>query len=248
MGTRSRRVFRIGTATTRKSVDIRSDARRRDARVPVDLALERHLYVVLPRRDAAVDLPEAEALEAAKLARVRLAGLAVRRREIDVERYALSDLLLLSFGHRPGRLPALAYPRVVNEEDARRLASGARVARVGTVDERGRVHLVPIVFALDVDTLYSSTDAGPRLAKRLRNLQLHPSVTVLIDLYDEDWSRVWWVRARGHGRVVSGGPEFDRAYMLLREKYPQYAGAPADGPVMAVDVDEWSGWSYSSSG
>ena len=136
----------------------------------------------------------------------------------------------------------------MEEENARRLASEARVARVGTVDERGRVHLVPIVFALDGETLYSSTDAGERLAKRLRNLERDPRVTVLVDVYDEDWSKVWWVRLRGEGRVLSGGPEFERAYMLLREKYPQYEEAPADGPLMAVDVAEWSGWSYSSAG
>jgi PPOX class probable F420-dependent enzyme len=136
----------------------------------------------------------------------------------------------------------------VKERDARDLVAKARVARVGTIDERGRVHLVPIVYVVDGDTLYSSTDAGDRPAKRLRNLETNPSVTILVDVYDEEWSKVWWVRLRGTGRVVEEGPEHAHAYRLLREKYPQYESEPVGGPVMAVDVAEWAGWAYSGGG
>ena len=135
----------------------------------------------------------------------------------------------------------------MDEIEIRRRAARARVARVGTTDERGRIHLVPIVFAIEGDHLYSLTDAGPRLARRLHNLRHDPRVAILIDDYDEDWSKVWWVRLRGTGRVLESGPEWELARRHLREKYPQYATAPADesaGPVMAVDVEHWSGWSY----
>jgi PPOX class probable F420-dependent enzyme len=136
----------------------------------------------------------------------------------------------------------------MDESEMRRRVAEARVARVGTIDARGRAHLVPIVFVLDRDTLYSATDAGSRPAKRLRNLKADSRVSVVVDDYDEDWSRVWWVRLAGRGRVIEGGPEWDRAQRLLWEKYPQFEDAPADeaaGPVMAVDVEEWSGWAYS---
>jgi PPOX class probable F420-dependent enzyme len=135
----------------------------------------------------------------------------------------------------------------MDERQQRERVAAARVARVGTLDEQGRAHLVPIVFVLDGDHLYSATDAGPRPAKRLRNLARDPRVTVLVDGYSEDWSQVWWVRLRGRGRTVGDGPERDRALRLLWDKYPQYGGAPpaeAAGPVMAVDVEEWSGWAY----
>ena len=130
----------------------------------------------------------------------------------------------------------------------RRRVTDARVARVGTLDEHGRAHIVPIVFVIDGDTLYSATDAGPRPVKRLRNLERDHRVTVLVDVYDEDWSKVWWVRIRGRGRAVGDGPERDRARSLLFQKYPQFEDAPpteAAGPVMAVDVEEWSGWAFS---
>lgn len=132
----------------------------------------------------------------------------------------------------------------MDEQQMRHRASEARAARVGTVDERGRVHLVPVVFVIDGETLYSPTDPGPHLAKRLRNLAGDPRVTVLVDDYDEDWSRVWWVRLRGTGRVVAGDPEHDHARQLLAAKYPQFGGDPGTGAVMAVDVAEWSGWAY----
>jgi hypothetical protein len=70
-------------------------------------------------------------------------------------------------------------------------------------------------------------------------------VSVLIDVYDEDWSKVWWVRLRGKGRAIAGGPEHERACRLLSAKYPQFEGGPGGGPVMAVTIEEWSSWIYS---
>jgi PPOX class probable F420-dependent enzyme len=135
----------------------------------------------------------------------------------------------------------------MDEQAMRRNATQARVARVGTVDERGRVHLVPVTFALAGQVWYSPTDAGARQAKRLRNLTRDPRVSILIDAYDDDWAKVWWVRLRGDGRVVGDGPEREHAWQLLRHKYPQFSGTPSEegaGPVMAVDIEHWTGWAY----
>jgi PPOX class probable F420-dependent enzyme len=135
----------------------------------------------------------------------------------------------------------------MDEHELRRRVGEARVARVGTVDEQGRAHLVPIVFVVDGDRLYSATDDGPRPAKRLRNLARDPRATVLVDAYDEDWAQVWWVRLAGRGRTVTDAGERAHALALLWEKYPQFGDAPpeeAAGPVMAVDIERWSGWAY----
>jgi PPOX class probable F420-dependent enzyme len=134
----------------------------------------------------------------------------------------------------------------MDEREMRRRAAEATVARVGTIDHSGRVHVVPIVFVINGDTLYSSTDEHPP-AKRLRNLQRDPRTTILVDIYDDDWSKVWWVRMRGTGRVVEDEAERDGARKLLWDKYPQFTKSlPSEGggPVMAVDISEWSGWSY----
>ncbi len=67
-------------------------------------------------------------------------------------------------------------------------------------------------------------------------------MAVLVDHYEDDWSRLWWVRADGRARVLLPGDEEDRARALLAAKYPPYREAPPPGPVIAVDVDRWSTW------
>jgi PPOX class probable F420-dependent enzyme len=124
--------------------------------------------------------------------------------------------------------------------------TAARVARLATTDADGRPHLVPIVFAFAGDTLYSAVDRKPKRSRKLRrieNARARPDVTILVDNYEEDWTRLWWIRVRGRARVLDGGDERERALMLLAEKYPQYRDEPPDGPVLAVDVTEVRRWS-----
>jgi hypothetical protein len=52
------------------------------------------------------------------------------------------------------------------------------------------------------------------------------------------------VRADGTARVVEPGePEAVRARDLLAARYAPYRDAPPPGPVIAVAVERWSGWS-----
>ena len=65
----------------------------------------------------------------------------------------------------------------------------ARVARLATTDPDGRPHLVPIVFALAGERLYSAVDAKPKRSRSLRpvaNARERPDVTVLVDQYEDD--------------------------------------------------------------
>jgi PPOX class probable F420-dependent enzyme len=124
--------------------------------------------------------------------------------------------------------------------------TAARVARLATTDPDGRPHLVPIVFAFDGDTVYSAVDAKPKRSRKLRrieNARARPDVTILVDHYEEDWGRLWWIRLRGRARVLDGGEEHDRALALLQEKYDQYRDKPPTGPVLAVDITEIRSWS-----
>jgi PPOX class probable F420-dependent enzyme len=121
----------------------------------------------------------------------------------------------------------------------------ARVARLGTVTEDGRPHLVPCCFALVGDTAYSAVDAKPKSTlalRRLANLRARGQASLLIDHYHEDWSALWWVRVDGAGRVVDAGPERDAALAALAAKYDQYRRDPPPGPVVAVDITTWRAW------
>ena len=117
--------------------------------------------------------------------------------------------------------------------------AAARVARLATVGRDGRPHVVPICFVLDGETLYTAVDEKPkrtRRLKRLENIEANPHVEVLIDHYEDDWSKLWWVRLRGTARIV----EDPRAVDLLVAKYPQYAERRPEGPVIAIDIEERS--------
>jgi len=136
----------------------------------------------------------------------------------------------------------------VSPEEARARFADARVARLATADAAGRPHLVPIAFAVVGDTIYSAVDAKPkrtRALRRLANVRANPAVSLLVDHWDEeDWSRLWWVRADGQGRVIDpDDAEGRRAVELLRERYPRQR---ADGEVLAVAVERWSGWAASA--
>jgi len=124
--------------------------------------------------------------------------------------------------------------------------TSARVARLATTDPDGRPHLVPIVFAVEGDTLYSAVDRKPKRSTKLRrieNARVRPDVTILFDHYDEDWQQLWWLRARGRARVLDDGAERAHALALLLKKYPQYRSEPPDGPVLAVDITDVRSWS-----
>jgi PPOX class probable F420-dependent enzyme len=122
----------------------------------------------------------------------------------------------------------------------------ARVARLATVDADRRPHLVPLCFALAGDRIVSVVDAKPKRTpqlRRLANIRAQPRVSVLVDEYDEDWTRLWWIRADGIARVVEGGSERDAAVTALTAKYRQYEEQQPTGPVVEVTIDRWQGWS-----
>ena len=121
-------------------------------------------------------------------------------------------------------------------------------ARLATADAAGRPHVVPFVFAVAGDVVWSAVDAKPKRSRdlrRLANVAENPAVSVLADHYDDaDWSALWWVRADGRARVVdAASPEGRRAVDLLVARYAQYRRQPPAGPVLAVAVERWVGWS-----
>jgi PPOX class probable F420-dependent enzyme len=138
--------------------------------------------------------------------------------------------------------------RIVDDQ-ARALFASARVARLATVDPQSGVHLVPLVFAVDGDRVYSPVDAKPKRTtalRRLANVRADPRVSLLADHYVDDWTKLWWVRADGLGRVVAADdPEAGRGVELLVNRYEQYEAIPPDGEMLVVDVQRWAGWKAS---
>jgi PPOX class probable F420-dependent enzyme len=134
----------------------------------------------------------------------------------------------------------------VTGEEARRRFAAARVARLATADAGGVPHIVPVVFAVEGDTIVIAVDRKPKRTtalKRLANVRANPRVALLADHYADDWDALWWARADGLGRVLDPGePEARQEVALLSERYPQHRAAPPEGPVLSVAVTRWSGW------
>ncbi|OUC82524.1 TIGR03668 family PPOX class F420-dependent oxidoreductase [Streptosporangium minutum] len=135
----------------------------------------------------------------------------------------------------------------MDELEARARFRDARVARLATADAHGRPHLVPVTFDLDGDTVAFAVDHKPKRTtdlRRLRNIAANDRVCLLVDHYDDDWTRLWWVRADGRARVAGDGADRERALARLAERYPQYRDRPPRGPVVLIAVESWTGWSY----
>ncbi|MDP9796573.1 PPOX class probable F420-dependent enzyme [Catenuloplanes nepalensis] len=119
------------------------------------------------------------------------------------------------------------------------------MGRLATVGADGRPHLVPICFALVGDQIFSAVDHKPKRTVRLRrlaNARETGVASLLIDEYDDDWTRLWWVRLDGTVSVLDTAPE--AALDALTAKYPQYAAKRPAGPMLVLTISTWSGWSY----
>jgi PPOX class probable F420-dependent enzyme len=130
-------------------------------------------------------------------------------------------------------------PPISHEIRAR--LDAARIARLATLDAERRPHLIPICFVWDGSVFYSAIDRKPkrvaltRLA-RLKNIKGTPHVALLVDEYDEDWTRLWYVFVRGEAELVSTPAERKRAIQHLRAKYSQYDAnmLADDAPVLRI--------------
>ena len=129
----------------------------------------------------------------------------------------------------PSRLPPHAL----------RLIRSARIAHLATADRSGQPHVVPICFGFDGKCFYSPIDEKPKQTppaklKRLRNIRENPRVSLVVDHYEEDWSKLCYVLITGTARILQSGETHHRAVTLLRKKYSQYRRMRIDVRPMIV--------------
>jgi PPOX class probable F420-dependent enzyme len=129
---------------------------------------------------------------------------------------------------------------------ARRFLESRRVAHLATADAHGAPHVVPVCFVLAEAMLYITIDDKPKSGaplKRLRNITENPTIAVVADRYDEDWTRLGWVMVQGPAEILAGGTEHDTAQALLRARYPQLAAMDiARLPVIALRIAHAASW------
>lgn len=128
------------------------------------------------------------------------------------------------------------------------LASLLRSRRgcLGTIGPDKVPNSLPVCFTWAGDVIWTAIDGKPKRSEELqraKDIRSNPHVTLMVDRWDEDWSRLAWLQARGTAVILPKGPETERAYAALRDKYPQYDETALGGPVIRIDVERWLGWS-----
>jgi PPOX class probable F420-dependent enzyme len=120
--------------------------------------------------------------------------------------------------------------------EARAFLERHRVGRLATAGADGAPHVVPVCYALDDDAVYFVADAKPkrrpaRTLQRLVNLRANPRAALVVDEWDEDWTRLAWVLVRGPAAVVGDEELHAAALARLRARYPQYRAMSLDDRV-----------------
>jgi len=124
-----------------------------------------------------------------------------------------------------------------------------RVARLATADQHARPHVVPIVFVYEEPFLFTPIDAKPKSVddwhdlRRVRNIETNGRASVLVDVYNENWSKLAWVRMDGVAEILTTGDDHRHALAQLAAKYKQYEGIPlGEAPVIRIRIEQVSQW------
>jgi PPOX class probable F420-dependent enzyme len=126
--------------------------------------------------------------------------------------------------------------------------SRIRVARLATASAEGEPHVVPIVFATDGNRVFTPLDEKPKRValtklKRVRNILANPKVSIIVDEYSEDWSRLAWVLLTGTAEIVYSGDLHSAGAGLLKARYPQYDQMSFEGrPLIVITIKRMTTW------
>jgi PPOX class probable F420-dependent enzyme len=136
----------------------------------------------------------------------------------------------------------------LDQAEARSRFAAAPVLRLATAGADRQPHLVPCTFVVDdagrvAIGIDDKPKASPRL-RRLRNIEENPRVSLLVDHYADDWTKLWWARADGTAVIERSGDDHSVHWRLLAAKYRQYGGRAQGGQVIVVTVESWSGWAF----
>ncbi len=132
--------------------------------------------------------------------------------------------------------------------EQKRFLQSRRVGHLSTVSPAGHPYIIPICFAFDGQHIFSVIDDKPKTVeaerlRRVRNILLNPKISLIVDHYSDDWSKLGYVLVFGRAQVSEGGPLVRQALLLLREKYLQYRHmALEDRPLLVITPERVTGW------
>lgn len=137
--------------------------------------------------------------------------------------------------------------RQLSSDQARMLAD-ARIGHLSTANPTGEAHVIPICFAFDGHFIYSVLDQKPKRTsltrlRRVKNILANPQVALMVDHYEEEWTKLWYILVTGHAELLLEGVEREAAVVKLREKYQQYRAMDIDqNPVIKITPEKVVSW------
>ena len=132
--------------------------------------------------------------------------------------------------------------------EVRAFLEAVRVGHLATINADRSPHVVPVCYAFDGALFFSVIDqkpkrVAPRSLRRVRNISQRPLVSLVVDRYAEDWSRLGFVLVSGTAHMLWEGEQYRRALALLREKYPQSRAMDLeDRPVICIIATRVTVW------
>lgn len=128
-------------------------------------------------------------------------------------------------------------------------ATAQRVARLATADREGHPHVVPVCYAWDGTRFVMPLDekpkrVGDRALRRVRNIEARHEAALVIDRYDDDWSRLGYLLAQGQADLLPpDAPDHPELLALLRARYPQYQTMALESrPLLTLTPSRITAW------
>jgi PPOX class probable F420-dependent enzyme len=143
---------------------------------------------------------------------------------------------------------------VIDDTRIKAIVDKARVARLATVDSECKPHLIPVVFVYDNNYYFIPIDdkhktSTPEKLRRTKNIRQNSNVVLLIDEYDEDWTKLYFIMIQGNASIIGGKKLeqhemvlLEKAHKLLYEKYLQYEKIGVGGYVIKIHPKKVISW------
>ncbi len=132
------------------------------------------------------------------------------------------------------------------------LIKGAKVARLATIDQKSHPYVVPVVFVFHENSFFIPLDekvktVNARKLKRVKNIEKNPNVTLLIDKYQNDWKKIFFLMIHGKATVIDGKNSkiMDKIHKLLILKYPQYKKIGIGNSFITINPTKVTFWNNS---
>ncbi len=132
-------------------------------------------------------------------------------------------------------------------DDQRHFLESERVARLATADPNGQPHVIPICYALIDNAVCFTIDQKPKRSttelKRLANIRANAKIALVVDRYDEDWSKLGWLMIQGEAAIITEGAMHKQAQGRLRARYPQLLKMQIEAlPVVIIGIRHVLSW------